>query len=327
MERGTSPLIIVVPHTGRYTTRLHHQLPEFIKEVVNLDDQDVLRTIDARVDVSVPCITGFHERTGDTRIYTDMPAGLVDPNRTENQVDGLSVGGHGKPAYASGLIWRTVPPVINSPLDLLKNAKSMLRRPYTETEYQVLLDIAHRPFIQAVRDATRETLERVGHAIIIAPHSFPSRIGMMIPFGLHKGSYIIGSAASRSTRKPSNTREFLTDMLIKKRMPDVIKITHPDICSPVISKIVDEEFDYQKYIVSEGYGPFAVRPDDMEYTLGQEENVHFIALEQVAHDDLEPDRHLGSLEINMKVAANFRSIYGAIFDRAAGLATEELQKG
>lgn len=326
VEKGHSPLIIAVPHTGSLTNEVFAQLPDFMKKVVDLNDPDVRKTINGRADVAVPYITGFHERTRDTRIYTDMPAGLVDANRTESQVDGLSVENRGKPAHASGLIWRTIPPVISFPLDLFKKRKPMLKRPYTEAEYQQLLDLAYRPFSQAVRDATAETVERYKHAIIIAPHSFPSRIGLMIPFGRDKGSYLIGPPAQRSARKPSGTREFLIDMLIHRRMPDVIKITHPDICASAIHRIVDEEFSEKGYVVSEGHGPFAVRPGDIEYTQGNvQNNVHYIALEQVAHNNLEPNRHLGSLEVDMRVAEIFRPIYQAIFDRAAALTTEELR--
>ncbi|MBN2087600.1 N-formylglutamate amidohydrolase [Candidatus Peregrinibacteria bacterium] len=331
-EEGDSPLIIAMPHSAKLTEDIRNDLPDFVKDVVKLDDSEVLNVINGGVDVSVPEITNFHNQSDHTRIWTDMPRCIIDTNRTLGQVDGLSVEGRGRPEHANGLIWRTVPPVTDSMMGVLRNSafpaesKSMLRRPYTNKEFQELLDLAYHPFIKAIRDAAEKAVNQYGHAIIVAPHSFPAYVGTKVLRGEQKGAYIVGPPAQKSTRKASSTREFLSDMLLRKKLPDLIKITHPEICSPVISKIVDEEFEKKGNISSDGYWPFEVMPGDAEFEQGDiTKNIHFIALEQVAHDGLEPNRHLGGLEVNMKVAETFRPIYENIFNRLAALKTEDIR--
>lgn len=330
-ERGESPVVIINHHSGRPTDEVLDGLPDFVKEVVRFDDEKTIKTIRGGVDVAVNKMTGLHDQKDHTIISTEIPRAIIDLNRTLEEVDELSVEGRGKPGHANGLIWRSCPLVADSVLGVIRSSffpgesKSMLNRPYTEGEFQELLDFAYHPFNQAIYDAAQETVDRCGHAILVAPHSFPAHIGTKVLRGDHNGAYIFGPPAQKSTRMASNTREFLADMLLRKKLPNLIKLTHSDICSPIISKIVDEEFEKEGNISIDGYFPFEVRPGDAEYEYGNtKNNIHFIAFEQIAHDELEPGRTHGSLEVNSELAAEFRPIYQKIFDRLASLKTEDL---
>jgi N-formylglutamate amidohydrolase len=101
---------------------------------------------------------------GATLLFSRVSRYVCDLNRSERDLDGLTVEGKsGKPA-PHGLVWRLTTenlPAISAPLD--------------PGELERRMELIYRPYHAELERLLRRKMERFGHVILLSGHSMPSR--------------------------------------------------------------------------------------------------------------------------------------------------------
>jgi N-formylglutamate deformylase len=101
---------------------------------------------------------------GATLLYSRVSRYVCDLNRSERDLDGMTVEGRtGKPA-PHGLVWRLTTenlPALSAPLE--------------PAELERRLSQIYRPYHAALERLIAQKIERFGHAILLCAHSMPSR--------------------------------------------------------------------------------------------------------------------------------------------------------
>lgn len=317
-----SPLILSMPHSASPATFSVADTPSIVTGNLRISD-DVKKTICRVTDIGVPPATNFHQQPY-ARIHTRFPRAFVDVNRATTDIDSLSVEGRGDPAHAHGVIWRSTVLVTDDLSDIPGAAariQDMLQRPYTQTEFAELVQLAHEPYHKAIRDVMRKTRETVGVAVLLDLHTFPPHIATKIPPGYrHSGAFVLGPKARRGRLR--NIRE--------GEMPDLIAIVNsdaegrPQSCHPKILEIIRDTFEEAGLIVDVGFGPFRGDNGSTILYANPREGSHVVGLEFVSHD-LGPNHEQGSLEVNEREAAQLRPIFTQAFERIAALQPADLK--
>jgi N-formylglutamate amidohydrolase len=148
-----TPVVVEVPHAG-----LGLDAPALATLVAPA------RAIAQDADLFVDELYADAPAEGATLLYSRVSRYVCDLNRSERDLDGMTVEGRsGKPA-PHGLIWRLTTenmPAITGPLE--------------PAELERRLTHIYRPYHAALERLIGQKLERFGHAIVLCGHSMPSR--------------------------------------------------------------------------------------------------------------------------------------------------------
>lgn len=126
VKPGTSNLVLTMPHSAT-------EIPEGIKHNLKID-RDSIKAFNFGIDLCVPFVTGFHEYDSAAKVWTTVPAAVLNVNRLINQVDKYAVEGGSEELQGHGMIWRA------SAEDSPEKIKPILKRPYTKEEFNNLLE-------------------------------------------------------------------------------------------------------------------------------------------------------------------------------------------
>lgn len=148
-----TPVVVEVPHAG-----LGLDAPSLSTLIAPA------RAIAQDADLFVDELYADAPAEGATFLYSRVSRYVCDLNRSERDLDGMTVEGRsGKPA-PHGLVWRLTTenlPALSAPLE----AAELERR----------LTQIYRPYHAALERLIAQKLERFGHVILLSGHSMPSR--------------------------------------------------------------------------------------------------------------------------------------------------------
>lgn len=178
-----SPLTLLLPHSGaRYDDVLHH---------LDLNREEVRRTLMTGVDHSVPEVTKALEFEGASVFGTNLARAVLDVNRGRNDVDRHSVVDGGDEPKSQGLIWNAT--TMAKPEDIVE----MLTHPYTRKEFEELIRIGYSPLDNAVRESMARSREQYPVAVLFDIHSIWANETATVQPGdpqseQHLGAYLLG---------------------------------------------------------------------------------------------------------------------------------------
>ncbi|MFH0820887.1 MAG: N-formylglutamate amidohydrolase [Candidatus Peregrinibacteria bacterium] len=306
----------------------------------------VVNTIFGSVDVAAPRVMGFADQTDHHRVWTDVPRALLDVNRLLSDVDRLSVEDSKRATgSANGLIWRSTAEVVENRVRffaamLLNRAgigeifagvrtERILVRPFTEKEFNARFLPLYQEYLNAVKKAQEVAKACCGFSVIFSGHTFPNHLAGKLAKGHHAGAYLIGPQARRGS--VSNNPAKGKKDIMGGTMPDAFLIADfnhetgkPRWCHPMITQIIEEEFEEAELFVTHGFGPFQGDNGLESQVVDPKNGHHAVAVELVSHE-LEPDRIHGSLRVCQFRVEYLRPIYQRIFDRLAALTPYDLQ--
>ncbi|MBT6069088.1 hypothetical protein HOG48_05005 [Candidatus Peregrinibacteria bacterium] len=360
---GRSPLTIAAPHSailqellndpsklppgidGRMVVSLD-ELPDSVRENLMLGQRGLVRdTIIGAADVAAPDVADFFHQDRATRIWTRFPRVMLDVNRElfDNpedglkEIDGNSVEGHGPPAHANGVIWsrtadrsrtRHIGLPLGTFLGLFTNCKPMIKRPYTQAEFDELCAVARDPYFAAIEAAQESNKARYGHSITLGLHTFPAATAGYIMRGPNKGAYQIGPMATR--RAPFELKK-----IPSKAIPDAVVMCQAGwdgkgerSCHTRITDIILKAFKNAGCIAHVGETIFG--SGGVPKILGKPGKGHHVVDIELfgtgrGKDALEPMRTKGGLEINGAQVDKLRPIYNRIIRELATLETRDLR--
>ncbi|MDP3277558.1 MAG: N-formylglutamate amidohydrolase [Deltaproteobacteria bacterium] len=161
-KRRAAPVVVEVPHAGV-------QIPASIAAELDCTPRDVLRDSDTYVDELVAQTPD----TGATLLVSDVSRYVVDLNRTERDIDALSVPSlvgarcpHGAAGVCDhaprGVIWRESTEGYN-----------LLRQPLSEIAYRSRIDQYYAPYHRALAARLSELHAMHGFVMLVSVHSMP----------------------------------------------------------------------------------------------------------------------------------------------------------
>ena len=150
---GESPLVVEIPHAGLWID------PESLATMIA-----PARSIGRDADLHVDQLFQDAPDEGATLIYANFSRYVIDLNRSETDVDEISVEGAGRTPFSRGLIWRLT--TEGDPILLGRLPRSELDR---------RLDQIYRPYHRALQALLARKVARFGFAVLLCAHSMPSR--------------------------------------------------------------------------------------------------------------------------------------------------------
>lgn len=148
-----SPLIVEVPHAGLRVD------PETLAGLIV-----PASALGNDADLYVDRLFAEAPKERATLIAAQMSRYVVDLNREESEIDGLSVKGGPARLSPHGLIWHTT-----------TEGRPALAGPLSRDELERRLELFYRPYHDALSRLIEDRRERFGHALLLCAHSMPSR--------------------------------------------------------------------------------------------------------------------------------------------------------
>ncbi len=152
-ERGETPVIVEVPHSGVFVP------PAYLSTM-----RAPIASLGRDADLFVDRLYADAPDEGATLIVAHVSRYVVDLNRGEGDVDADTVEGVASTVRATrGLVWR-----------LTGDGDALHTRRLTQPELQARLVDVYRPYHAAIRAAIDRKVARFGRAVLLAAHSMPS---------------------------------------------------------------------------------------------------------------------------------------------------------
>ncbi|MBW2967626.1 N-formylglutamate amidohydrolase [Candidatus Woesearchaeota archaeon] len=195
-EKGESQLVLTAPHIGTEIPEgLVHKL-----DVARLEEEGLWPHC---VDIGVADASGFKHYASAARIWPTFPRILLDPNRTTDDIDGLSVECLRGGLDPMGMIWRCT--AARSEEEILP----ILTDRYTTEEFNHLLKVLYTPWVAAVQDAMDRAVERHGQAIMFELHSMPLLNIGKCKRGVYRHAYMFGVPDSEADIQESDLPDLM----------------------------------------------------------------------------------------------------------------------
>ena len=160
--RGSLPVVISVPHSGRY-----------YDEAVLANAAQGLRSLEPLEDPLVDRLCWRAIGTGIGAVIQTVPRAVIDCNREEEEVD---------PASVEGISPAPIGPRARFGLGLIPSRThrhgALWRRPIERTEFRRRVEQVHRPYHHALSHALERLRDQYQEVLLLDCHSMPSRNGM-----------------------------------------------------------------------------------------------------------------------------------------------------
>lgn len=289
---GRSNLVLTMPHSAS-------EIPEGVWHLLNLESEDVRRTLAGGVDLCVPFVTGFHDYKSAARVHTNVPRVVLDVNRLPGQADKYAVEGGSKELDPHGLIWRVS--MTDDPAKIV----DLLTRPYTWEEFSGLRRQLHDPYIEAAKTRMDQAKDRHGIAIRFDLHSMPGNRFSFVQDGKYKNAYLIGKRMERGSGEG--------------QYPDIIVLgSCVDTSSQEIRETMMTAFRDHGLLVD----TMPIRPttkgSSNKFYADPENGYHSIGVEIVGYN-FEPVRTIGELGYNNEKEDEFRAVFSDVFKALEGV--------
>lgn len=152
-ETTETPVVVEVPHAGL-----------FVDPISLAFLAAPARALGRDADLFVDELYADAPLTGASLLVARVSRYVCDLNRSEHDVDALTVQGSGGHASPHGLIWRAT-----------TDAQPAIVRPLPRAEYERRLAHIYRPYHAALQRLIDHKRARFGFAILLCGHSMPSR--------------------------------------------------------------------------------------------------------------------------------------------------------
>jgi N-formylglutamate amidohydrolase len=152
-EAAETPVVVEVPHAGLY---VDPPSLAFIEAPVHALGRDA--------DLLVDDLFADAPLAGASLLVARVSRYVCDLNRSERDVDALTVQGAEGRASPHGLIWRTT-----------TDALPAIARPLPHAELERRLALIYRPYHATLRRLLEAKRKRFGFAVLLCGHSMPSR--------------------------------------------------------------------------------------------------------------------------------------------------------
>lgn len=176
-----TPIIVEIPHAG-----LGLDAPSLVWSVA--PSRSIARDADLYVDE----LFSDADQLGATQLVSTISRYICDLNRTEADIDRLSVQGAKGENAPHGLIWRRT-----------SDGEPALSAPVPAREFERRRDQFYRPYHEALRELVEEVRAEFGYVILVCAHSMPSRGKPGTPDAGKPRADIVPGTRGKTTAHPS----------------------------------------------------------------------------------------------------------------------------
>lgn len=173
-------VLVEVPHAGL-------EVPEGVDDALVRDADGARRDADLFVDA----LYADAPSRGATLLCARVSRHVVDLNRLETDVDGLSCAGAPGPDAPRGVVWREA-----------SDGRRVLSRALTRAEFDARIDGYFRPYHRALEEEIKALRARCGRVILVSAHSMPSHGADALGRRVRRADVVPGTRGRRTADAP-----------------------------------------------------------------------------------------------------------------------------